>query len=32
VVTPDGLPLAYEVLPGKTADYKMLRMFLDKIE
>ena len=32
VVTPDGLPLAYEVLPGNTADCKTLRMFLDKIE
>ena len=32
VVTPDGLPLAYEVLPGNTADCKTLRMFLDKIQ
>jgi hypothetical protein len=32
VVTPDGLPLAYEVLSGKTADCTTLRMFLDKIE
>src|SRR5260370_699028 len=32
VVTPDGLPLAYEVLPGNTADSKTLRMFLSKIE
>src|ERR1700739_876270 len=32
VVTPDGLPLAYEVLPGNTADCKTLRRFLDKIE
>jgi hypothetical protein len=32
VVTPDGLPLAYEVLPGNTADSKTLRMFLGKIE
>jgi len=31
VVTPDGLPLAYEVLPGNTADCKTLRLFLDKI-
>jgi hypothetical protein len=29
VVTPDGLPLAYEVQPGNTADCKTLRMFLD---
>jgi transposase len=32
VVTPDDLPLAYEVLPGNTADGKTLRLFLDKIE
>jgi len=32
VVTPDGLPLAYEVLPGNTADCTTLRMFLGKIE
>ena len=32
VVTPEGLPLAYEVLPGNTADCKTLRMFLSKIE
>jgi transposase len=32
VVTPDGLPLAYEVLPGNTADSKTLRGFLAKIE
>jgi Transposase DDE domain len=32
VVTPDGLPLAYEVLPGNTADCKTLRLFLAKIE
>src|SRR5882724_4791697 len=32
VVTPDGLPLAYEVLPGNTADSRTLRMFLGKIE
>ena len=32
VVTPDGLPLAYEALPGNTADCKTLRMFLAKIE
>src|SRR5271167_726537 len=32
VVTPEGLPLAYEVLPGNTADRKTLRSFLAKIE
>ena len=32
VVTPDGLPLGYEVLPGNTADSKTLRTFLQKIE
>ena len=32
VVTPEGLPLAYEVLPGNTADSKTLRSFLKKVE
>ncbi len=32
VVTPEGFPLAYEVLPGNTADNTTLRDFLDKIE
>jgi len=32
VVTPEGLPMAYEVLPGNTADCKTLKAFLDKIE
>ena len=32
IVTPDGFPLAYEVLPGNTADNTTLRGFLDKIE
>jgi len=32
VVTPEGLPLAYEVLPGNTADSKTLRPFLARIE
>ena len=32
VVTPEGLPLAYEVLPGNTADNQTLRQFLSKIE
>lgn len=32
VVTPEGLPLAYEVLPGNTADNTTLRDFLDRIE
>jgi hypothetical protein len=32
VVTTEGLPLAYEVLPGNTADSKTLPMFLSKIE
>jgi transposase len=31
VVTPEGLPLAYEVLPGNTADKATLRGFLDRI-
>ncbi len=32
VVTPEGLPLAYEVLPGNTADNQTLRSFLARIE
>jgi hypothetical protein len=32
VVTPEGLPLAYEVLAGNTADSQTLRLFLGKIE
>lgn len=32
VVTPEGLPLAYEVLPGNTKDDATLRGFLDRIE
>ncbi len=32
VVTPEGLPLAYEVLPGNTNDSQTLRAFLAKIE
>ena len=32
IVTPDGFPLAYEVLPGNTSDKTTLRAFLQKIE
>jgi hypothetical protein len=32
VVTPEGFPLAYEVLPGNTSDKATLRSFLQKIE
>src|SRR6476646_10427165 len=32
VVTPEGLPLAYEVMAGNTADSTTLRGFLDRIE
>lgn len=32
VVTPEGFPLAYEILPGNTADHTTLRGFLAKIE
>lgn len=32
VITPDGLPLAYEVLAGNTADKTTLRDFLNRIE
>jgi transposase len=32
IVTPEGFPLAYEVLPGNTSDKTTLRGFLSKIE
>ena len=32
VITPDGFPLAYEVMPGNTADNTTLRDFLQRIE
>jgi transposase len=32
VVTPEGFPLAYEVLSGNTSDKTTLRSFLEKIE
>ena len=32
VVTPEGFPLAYEILPGNTADKTTLKSFLEKIE
>jgi len=32
IVTPDGFPLAYEVLPGNTLDKQTLKDFLAKIE
>jgi transposase len=32
IVTPEGFPLAYEAMPGNTADNKTLRSFLQKIE
>jgi hypothetical protein len=32
VVTPDGFPLAYEVLAGNTSDKTTLKQFLEKIE
>lgn len=32
VITPDGLPLTYEVLAGNTLDKTTLRQLLDKIE
>ena len=32
IVTPEGLPIAYEVLPGNTADCTTLRGFLQRIE
>jgi transposase len=32
VVSPEGFPLAYEVMPGNTSDKTTLREFLRKIE
>ena len=32
VITPDGFPLAYEVMDGNTSDCTTLRGFLDRIE
>jgi len=32
VITKEGFPLAYEVLPGNTLDHQTLRNFLDKIQ
>src|SRR5438874_3289203 len=32
IITPEGFPLAYEVLPGNTSDKTTLRGFLQKIE
>jgi transposase len=32
IVTPEGFPLAYEVLPGNTADHTTLPAFLEQIE
>jgi transposase len=32
IVTPEGFPFAYEVLPGNTSDKTTLRLFLQKIE
>ena len=32
IVIPEGLPLAYEVLPGNTSDKTTLRAFLQKIQ
>ena len=32
IVTPEGFPIGYEVLPGNTLDKTTLRMFLKKVE
>jgi len=32
IITPEGFPLAYEVLPGNTADNTTLKDFLERIE
>ncbi|HET6619821.1 MAG TPA: hypothetical protein VFG64_07755 [Dongiaceae bacterium] len=31
LLTPEGLPLAYEVLPGNTSDKTTLKGFLERI-
>jgi transposase len=32
IVTPEGFPIAYEVMPGNTADKTTLKTFLERIE
>jgi transposase len=32
IITPEGFPLAYEVMPGNTSDKTTLADFLKKIE
>jgi hypothetical protein len=32
IVTPEGFPMGYDVLPGNTLDKTTLRMFLEKVE
>ncbi len=32
MITPEGLPLAYEVMDGNTSDRTTLRGFLEKVE
>ena len=32
IVTPEGFPIGYDVLPGNTLDKMTLRMFLEKVE
>ena len=32
IITPEGFPIAYEVMPGNTSDKTTLRTFLQKIE
>jgi transposase len=32
IVTPEGFPIGYEVLPGNTLDKTTLRMFFEKVE
>jgi transposase len=32
VITPDGFPMAYEVMPGNTSDKTTLREFIQQIE
>ena len=32
VLTPEGFPLAYEIMPGNTSDKTTLKLFLEKIQ
>jgi transposase len=32
VLSPEGFPLAYEIMPGNTSDKTTLQLFLQKIQ